>query len=319
MILERIKTALKKRKVKVFLVFLFFSFLAWFVNNLAQTFVGTTYFQLNYVNVPRDFLLEETQKNQLQVRIRAVGFQFIGFGIRKKNIQINLAEVRKRNGRYFIPPSIYKKQVQAQLSSDMELLEMDNDTIFVGFTPLESKEVPVIPRLNITFEKNHALMDSLVVEPKTILIKGPKIQIDTVKSVHTSYVELLNVDSDFSQKLTLVKSRELVETNFEPSQVTITGKVYRFSEQVFEVPVTIFNLPDSVKVRMFPDVVQVVCQAKLEILKGISPDDFMVVADYGQVGERNQNVLSLILKEKPEKINNAILKTKEVEFILKRE
>lgn len=319
MILERIKTALKKRKVKVFLVFLFFSFLAWFVNNLAQTFVGTTYFQLNYVNVPRDYLLEETQKNQLQVRIRAVGFQFIGFGIRKKNIQINLADVRKRNGRYFIPPSVYKKQVQAQLSSDMELLEMDNDTIFVGFTPLESKEVPVIPRLNITFEKNHALMDSLVVEPKAILIKGPKNQIDTVQSVHTSYVELLNVDADFSQKLTLVKSRELVETNFEPSQVTITGKVYRFSEQVFEVPVTIFNLPDSVKVRMFPDVVQVVCQAKLEILKGISPDDFMVVADYGQVGERNQNVLSLILKEKPEKINNAILKTKEVEFILKRE
>ncbi|RRQ48488.1 YbbR-like domain-containing protein [Maribacter algicola] len=319
MILDRIKTALKKRKVKVFLVFLFFSFLAWFVNNLAQTFVGTTYFHLNYVNVPRDFLLEKTQKNQLQVSLRAVGFQFIGFGIRKKNIQINLAEVRKRNGRYFIPPSVYKKQVQAQLSSDMELLEMDNDTIFVEFTPLQSKEVPVIPRLNITLAKNHALMDSLVIEPKMILIKGPKNQIDTVQSVHTSYVELLNLDADFSQKLTLVKSRELVETNFEPFQVTITGKVYRFSEQVFDVPVTIFNLPDSVKVRMFPDVVQVVCQAKLDILKDISPDDFMVVADYGQVGERNQNVLSLILKEKPEKINNAILKTKEVEFILKRE
>ncbi|UWX56383.1 YbbR-like domain-containing protein [Maribacter litopenaei] len=252
MILERIKTGLKKRKVKVFLVFLFFSFLAWFVNNLAQTFTGTTSFNLTYVNVPQEFLLSETPKSELQVRVRAVGFQFIGFGIRKKNIQINLSEVRKKDNRYFIPPSIYRRQIQGQLSNDMELLEMDNDTIFVKFTSLESKEVPVLPRLNITFAKNHVLMDSLVINPKSIIVKGPKVQIDTIQSVYSSFIELKNIDADFSQKVTLVKSRELSETNFNPSSVTISGKVYRFAEQIFEVPVNMLNLPDSVQVRMFP-------------------------------------------------------------------
>ncbi|ASV31990.1 CdaR family protein [Maribacter cobaltidurans] len=319
MIIERIKAGLKKRKVKVFLVFLFFSFLAWFVNNLAQTFVGITSFNLNYVNVPQEFLLKEIPKSQLQARIRAVGFQLIGFGIRKKNIQINLAEVRKKNDQYFIPPSVYRRQVQSQLSNDMELLEMDNDTIFVKFTSLESKEVPVLPRLNITYAKNHALMDSLLIEPRTITINGPKTQIDTIESVRTSYMELLNVETDFSQKLTVVKSRELQDTNFEPSSVTISGKVYRFSEQVFDVPVVMRNLPDSVQVRMFPDVVQVVCQAPLDILKDISPEDFLVVADYNQIVGGDQNVLPLILEEKPENINNADLRSKEIEFILKKE
>ncbi|UWX56384.1 hypothetical protein NYZ99_09365 [Maribacter litopenaei] len=57
----------------------------------------------------------------------------------------------------------------------------------------------------------------------------------------------------------------------------------------------------------------------MEILKDITPDDFMVTADYKKVGDSNQNMLSLELKEKPENINNAVLRTKEIEFILKKE
>ena len=319
MILEWIKTGLKKRKVKVFLVFLFFSFLAWLVNNLAQTFVGTTSFQLQYENVPPKFLLAEMPKNELQVRLRAVGFQFIVFGVKKKNIRINLSEVRKKDERYFIPPSVYRKQIQGQLSNDMELLEMDNDTIFVKFNPLESKKVPVLSRLNITFAKNHALLDSLVITPETIVVNGPKSQIDTIQAVYTSYTEMLNVTTDFSERVSLVKSRGLAETNFDPPSVTISGKVYRFAEQVFEVPVTMLNLPDSLQVRMFPDVVQVICQAPLDVLKQISATDFLITADYDKIEENNQNMLSLVLREKPEKINNAVLKTQEIEFILKKE
>lgn len=319
MVIERIKTGLKKRKVKVFLVFLFFSFLAWLVNNLAQTFVGTTSFELNYVNVPPEYLLVENPKSELQVRLRAVGFQFIGFGIRKKSIQINLSDIQMKSDRFYIPPPVYRKQVRDQLSNNMELLDMDNDTIFVKLTTLESKEVPVLPKLNIAFAKNHTLMDSLVIEPKTIVVNGPKSQIDTISSVSTSYTELLNLNTDFTKKITLVKSRELTKTNFEPSMVTISGKVYKFSEQVFEVPVTMLNLPDSVQVRMFPDVVQVVCQAPLEVLKKITTEDFLVSADYEKIEESDQNMLPVVLREKPENINSAILRPQEIEFILKKE
>lgn len=319
MVLERIKVGLKKRKVKVFLIFLFFSFLAWFVNNLAQSFVGTTSFNLNYVNIPDEYLLAEAPRDQLQVRLRAVGFQFIGFGIRKKNIEINLSEVKKKNNLFYIAPSTYRRQIQGQLSSDMELLEMENDTIFIKLTPLQTKKVPVSPRVNINFAQNYALKDSLLVEPLTVTIKGPKNQIDTIESVRTSLVELSNVDSDFNTSYALVKSRQLDKTSFYPSSVAISGEVYKFSEQVFDVPITMLNIPDSVEVRMFPDIVKVVCQAQLETLKEISFDDFLITADYSTVEGSEQNILPLILQEKPDGINNAILRTKEVEFILRKE
>ena len=319
MIVERIKAGLKKRKVKLFLIFLFFSFLAWFINNLSRTFVSTASFNLEYVGTPKNLLLASPPKSSVNVRLRAVGFQFVGFGIRKKSIQIDLSEVKKKDSIYYIAPSVYKKQIERQLSGDMTLLDVDNDTIFVDFTKVVTKTVPVLPRINLSLAKNYEIEDSLSIEPRMVKITGPKSQIDSIRNVRTSFFELLDVDEDFSVKRTLVKPRELDKTIFDPVSVTISAKVYRFSEKVYNVPVTILNVPNDVKVRMFPDVIKVVCQAKLEQLKEIDADDFLITADYAQVTGSSQNIIPVNLSKKPKGISNAILSTQEIEFILRRE
>ncbi len=319
MIVERIKAGLKKRKVKLFLIFLFFSFLAWFINNLSRTFVSNASFHLEYVGTPKNLLLASPPKNSINVRLKAVGFQFIGFGIRKKSIQIDLSEVQKKDSLYYIPPSVYKRQINRQLSADMTLLEVDDDTIFVDFTKVITKTVPVLPRINLSLAKNYEIEDSLKIVPESVKITGPKSQIDSIRNVRTSFLELLDVDKDFSVKSTLVKPRELNMTVFEPTSVTISAKVYRFSEKVYNVPVTILNVPENVKVRMFPDVIKVICQAKLERLKDIETDDFLITADYAQVTGSSQNIIPVKLSKKPMGISNAILSTQEIEFILRRE
>ncbi|MFT5738230.1 MAG: hypothetical protein ACI9SG_002582, partial [Maribacter sp.] len=88
LIIERIKTGLKKRKVKVFLLFLVFSGLAWLINNLSQSFVSNTMFMLEYVNTPQELLLNKNPRATINVRLKAVGFQFVGFEIRKRKVQI---------------------------------------------------------------------------------------------------------------------------------------------------------------------------------------------------------------------------------------
>nr|WP_247656676.1 YbbR-like domain-containing protein [Maribacter sp. MMG018] len=201
----------------------------------------------------------------------------------------------------------------------MTLLDVDNDTIFVDFTKVVTKTVPVLPRINLSLAKNYEIEDSLSIEPRMVKITGPKSQIDSIRNVRTSFLELLDVDKDFSVKSTLVKPRELDKTVFEPTSVTISGKVYRFSEKVYNVPVTILNVPDNVKVRMFPDVIKVVCQAKLERLKEMDADDFLITADYAQVTGSSQNIIPVKLSKKPKGISNAILSTQEIEFILRRE
>ncbi len=319
LILERVKTGLKKRKVKVFLLFLLFATLAWLIDNLSQTVISNTTFALEYVNAPEDFLLEKAPKKTIDVRLKALGFQFMGFEIRKRKVQIDLSQINVKDSTYYILPKIYRKQIESQLSKRMEMLEMENDTLFIDLTPLISKRVPVLSRTNIDLTTNYMLEDGVLIFPDYVIIKGPKNEVDTIYSIRTSYVDLPNVSSDFSQKTPLLLPKELKKTSVTPNSVIVSGKVYRFSEKVFSVPVKMINVPEDVKVRMFPDHVNVLCQGKIDALKDLKIIDLKVVVDYDKIEAANENRLEVELDSFPKNLSKATLLTKEIEFILRRQ
>jgi hypothetical protein len=319
LIVERVRAGLKKRKVKVFLLFLVCSALAWLINTLSQSFVSNTSFALEYVNTPEEFLLAKTPKSTVDVRLKAIGFQFVAFEIRKRKVQIDLSKVNIMDDRYFILPKVYRKQIDNQLPNSIEVLEMDRDTLFVELTKLVIKEVPVIPRTTVDLAKNYMLDGPIRVEPQRVTITGPKNEVDSISAIRTSFINLENITDDFAQKQALVLHRDLKKSKVTPSSVTISGRVLRFSEKVLSVPVHMINVPDNVKVRMFPNEVKVLCQGTIDALKDLEPGDFNIISDYDQIASANENRLPLEMKAFPERLSKATLVTKEVEFILRRE
>ena len=113
--------------------------------------------------------------------------------------------------------------------------------------------------------------------------------------------------------------KQLNGTTYSNDFVRITGNVVKFSELVIQVPVTVINLPPDVKVRTFPEIVEVRCQGTLEHLKELEVIDFEVVADYTNVSSETGNRLSVRLIKYPKTLNNAMIDTNEIEFILRRE
>lgn len=319
LIVARVKAGLKKRKVKVFLLFLFCSALAWFINNLSQSFVSDTRFSLEYIQIPDDFLLAATPKKTIEVRLRAIGFQFMGFEIQKQKVQIDLAKLSTKDSKYYILPKVYRKQIVNQLPKNMELIEMESDTLIIDLIKLVSKEVTVLPRSVIELATNYMLEDSILVSPETVILKGPINEVDTITLIRTSPIDLTNLSADFSKSISLLLPDGLASSKVIPAAVTVSGRVFRFSEKVLSVPVAMINVPDSVKVRMFPDQVKVLCVGKITALKAIKIEDLKVVADYNQITPETENRLSLVLYSFPTNLNKATLLTKEIEFILRRQ
>lgn len=319
MIGERLKTGLKKRKVKVFLLFLLCSTLAWLVNNLSRTFVSTTTFALEYTDPPLDFLLVKSPKKSIDVRLKALGFQFMGFEIRKQHLNIDLSNISAKGDSYYIEPNVLKKQIMDQLSKNMELVYMEDDTVYLHLIKLVSKEIPVLPRTRVDLATNYMLADGVSLDPKKVTLRGPKNEIDTITSIATSPMELKDVSADFSMSVPLRLPSGLKKSNIDPSSVVLSGTVFRFSEKVFSVPVELINVPDGVRVRMFPDRVDILCQGKLSEFKTIGIADFRVVGDFNAVSVGTQNRLPIALDSFPKGLSRAILQKKEIEFILRRE
>ena len=318
-LLEWVRTGLKKRKVKVFLIFLICASLAWLINKLSQTYTSNTTFQITYVNIPSDFLLANTPKNELQVRLKAVGFQFLGYHLKQKSIQLDVSKMMHKDDSYYLTSDQIRIQLEAQLNNYSTLTDFDSDIIYFDFTSLETKKVPVRALVDLSFAANHMLEEPIAVVPDTIQLTGPKSQIDSIHVVETALLTLDEINSSFSKDVVLQLPKNLNGTTFSNDAVRISGNVVKFSEQVIEVPVTVINLPSEVKVRTFPEIVEVRCQGTLEHLKELETSDFAVEADYSKVSEETGNRLSIKLAKYPRTLNNAMISTNEVEFILRRE
>lgn len=317
-VLQKIKNGLKKRKVKVFLVFLLCSSLIWFINNLSQTYIGNAVFDFEFVNVPEGFLFEKASKNNVNVKLRAGGFQFLRFNFTNKKVNIDLSELESETSVFFAPPEIYRKQIEKQLPGSMALLEIDSDTLFFEMVRVKSKKIPIKPRVVMNLAKNYLLDGKLILSPDTIVVTGPIEEIDTIKNVRTEKITLPDLASDFSKNVDLVQSPGLENTTYSDYRINIKGEIARFSEKIFKLPIAKINFPEGVEVRTFPEKVSVLCKAKISRLKDLEESDFEVVADYESISASANNEIPLKLNKKPDGVHSAKLLETEVEFILKR-
>ncbi|MGB5818237.1 MAG: CdaR family protein [Saonia sp.] len=316
--ITRIKNSLSKRKVKIFFIFLLCSGLAWFLSNLSEAYTSRATFDMEYTNVPDSLLLTGVSQDEIDVKLRASGFQFLWFNFTNKKVAIDLSTLDYKGSTYFISQNSYKKQIEKQLSNSMLLLEMDNDTLFFDFFKVFSKEVEVKPILQIDLAQNYLLDGKLLIEPQMITVTGPENEIDTIKVVRTEAMVLSDLTSDFSSTLNLHRPENLKNTKYSLNAIKVSGKVSRFSERIIDVPVQVINGPEETTVKTFPNVVSILCKAKINVLKNLSASDFQLIVDYGSI-ESNSNTLPLVLRNKPEDVHSARPLETQVEYILKRE
>tara|TARA_R110000868_G_scaffold74009_1_gene214134 strand:+ start:8589 stop:9545 length:957 start_codon:yes stop_codon:yes gene_type:complete len=317
--MKKIKKTLQKRKVKIFLIFLFFSSLAWFISKLSDDYTGRAVFDLEFKNVPDSLLFTGASKNKVEVKLKASGFTFLGFSLGNKKVRIDISKAKEINHQYVVPKNVYQLQIEKQLPQSMELLSIDEgDDIILDLYALFTKKIPVISKLRVELEQNFMLDKGIKIKPDSIIIKGPKEEIDKISNLQTEKKEINNISNDFSEKLTLIIPDKLNNVKFSNLDVKVYGVVSRFSEKVIKVPIEVINLPEDFEIKIFPDIVGVLCKAKIDDLKELKPSDFRVIADYNLITKKEQPTIPLEIKVYPKSLNGANVMDNEVTYILKR-
>ena len=211
----------------------------------------------------------------------------------------------------------YRAQIERQLPGNMTLLDVDEDTLFVKFEKLHSKQVAVVADITLQLAPNHLLEGILEIEPPSIEIKGPESEIREINEIRTVSSTLTDVSEDFKVTLDLARWASLSNTTYSQNTVEIQGNVFRFSEQMIDIPVKVVNVPEGVEVRTFPNTISALCKARIDRLKNLRPQEFELVADF-QLAEEGKQELDVILMDKPDDVYDAQLSENKVEFILIR-
>ena len=292
--------------------------MAWFLSNLSEPYESRANFVLNYRNLPDTLLLGNDAVNMLEAKLRTSGFQFLYYNFVKKRINIDVSQAELQNGKYVLKEETLKKQIDQQLSQNISLLDLDRNQLVMDLYQVATREIPIKVNLNLQYQQNYILDGAPQVTPDHITVKGPENEIDTLKEIETQSLALSNLSSDFSQNVALVFPKDLYNTIFSTNRVNVTGKVVKFSERVFEVPIQVINFPEGYLVKTFPNSVSLLCKATPEQLKEISETDFQVVADYRQINGSG-NTLFLEITKSPHKVYDVRLLENTVNFVFEQQ
>ncbi|MBT8271359.1 MAG: YbbR-like domain-containing protein [Bacteroidia bacterium] len=306
---------MKSGRINIFLLFVLLALLFSLLTKLSRDYTQTLSMDLRPVNVPEDKVIVKDSLQKINVTLSTYGFKLIRYAVAKPIIDIDFSALDNDETYYYWTQQREFSKVVDQFDPNVRIETINPDTLKFRYDTNAVQKVPVILDANIKFSSGFDIIDSIQLEPDSIRVIGPSILIDTVSTIKTRPLTLEDINSDITELVDLIPP-DNVQISLSDQQVTIKAKVEKFTEGSVQVPVIVKNVPEDTRINIYPKTVEVIYYASLNEFKDIVPNSFIVECDYGQTLESDINFLVPKLSKKPDKVKQARLGTKRIEFIL---
>ncbi|MGQ3678855.1 YbbR-like domain-containing protein [Tenacibaculum discolor] len=299
---------------KTFFGFLTASIFFWLLINLSKEYDTTIVYDVEYTQLPQQKTLIETPINNLSLKLKSSGYNLLVASINHKPIKLNINKASRNTGTnyYFLSKDLIS-EVQEQLKSSIELIEIKEDTIPLKIGTLSSKKVPLKPNLNISFQLGYDLSKPVTIVPDSVLISG-----DETYVAKTDFLNLKSITLENLSKSTTISSPiifpENVQLKSSHSKAEINIHVDKFTEGEIEVPVFVKNAPKGINV--FPKKVRIIYKVGLQNFNEVTPDLFKVECDYLQSKDKDINYLTPKIKNLPNMVTLVRVVPNKIDFLI---
>ena len=307
--------SVQEKRLNVFVLFLFLSFLISLLVKLSNNYTQTLNFEFSPTGLKSNEVIISEVPKSINVTISGRGFELLKYYIEKPVIEVDFSQLRKNNTQYVWSESEQLDKIINHFDSKIVVKSINPDTVFFPFDSQFIKKVPVMVIVNPTFAVGFDLIDDFRSSPDSITVTGPESMLKIINSVSTKKIELNEINSavDFSVELNI--SPSLSQLNFSHQSVSVVANVGKFTEGMVNVPVTIVNVPEDLIINFFPKEISVVFYSSLEAYANINEADFIVECDFNLLTADN-NYLNPVLVKQPLDVKTAQLKITQLEFII---
>lgn len=304
---------------KSFIVFLITAVVIWFLITLSKVYTISISFPVKYSALSQDKILQNEPLKEIDILVKSTGFNILSTRFLNQTIELNAGNLNKKSTfNYYLLIKNQKNKIQRQLRSGMEIQEISLDTIYLELGSLISKKVPLIPNLAIDYHVGYDLLDTEVIKPDSIVISGPEAYVDQIDEINLELLKLDDVKSDFSQKVKILRPENSNNLKVASEFATISGRVEKFTEGVFEIPYKVLNLPEGVDVTSLHKTVKVYFVVGLSDFNKIDKNFFQVVCDYTLTKENNLDYLVPKVIVKPAFIKSFKVVPNKIDFLIQK-
>jgi len=322
--MERLKKIINRenipnsKKLVVFSIFLFVSSVLWFFIALSNIYEDTIELEFEFVNYPEAKGILGHLPTKSSVEVESSGYNIFKYrylsSVPVVKIEIDKCSEQKNNILSF-SNNLVKSAINKNLGNDIKILQIDFTRKIYKLSNLATKNVKVIPNINLTFAKQYRVSTDVKIIPSEIKVSGYKGVIDTITAVKTEALEVVDLKSNY---ITKVKLQNTSNLRYSVDSVLISIIVEKFTEKHLKVPIKVINKPKLIKVDLLTKEVELSFNIGLRNFEDIDITSFKAVIDYKDMIKSTSNAVKVRISKYPKQIKKINYSPKEVEFLLER-
>ena len=303
----------RKQKAKVFIIFILISFLFWGITKFSKKYTALVYFDINYINTP-DLVVIEPDYKTIKGYVNSSGFQLLIYRLIPKTLKVDvsLADYNRSGG--IIDLISQRRFLEDQISGSF--LSFENDKLFFNYSDLITKKLKVNVNTDINYALGYYNMNNSIIEPDSVEISGPESIINNLVNINTELISMNNVSDDIKMSLNIEPIDSLIK--IKPSKVFFHESVKRFTEQDFELYITVINVPDSVDIKLFPEKVQITASFPIDLISKVDDKGFELTFDYLLTENGKFESIPINLTKKPKSYRNLRWDPKTISYLIKK-
>ncbi len=305
------------KQLLVFLFFLLLSSIFWLLMTLNETYEQELNVPVQLTGVPEKVVITSDFPDTLKVILKDKGYTLIAYSTTHRFHPLSLlfaSYASGGSGKGSVSQADLQKQLLSQLYTSTEIISVKPERIDFEYNFGQSKRVPVKLFGEVTPANNYYLAKTIFT-PETVLVYGNTPQLDTLKAVYTTPVDV----KDFEDTLTTsVRLQQPNGMKTVPRTVQVRFVADILTEESVDVPIVPVNLPENKNLRTFPNKVKVRFQIGASQMKLVKPSQFLVVVDYKEIMNNPSDKCKVHLRTCPKIASRPRLDFSEVDYIIEQ-
>ena len=261
------------------LIFLIFATLVWVLSALSEEYSTSIPVELKIKNNSTGLILLNEQID-IHTLISSSGFSIIYYRIFPLSIILNTEELTNVD---FKNPIINTQFLNTHLKKKYPSIKFLDNFLSKKFSlPItfsaQKSFTPILKKLPLIAE-GYQLISPLSFSVENVNATGGKEILDSLEFAVFELTSNSLIKNDFILKAVLSDSINSL-VNWDIKEITVSGQVDRFSDIYFDLPISIINVPDSLRVELTVNQIQLKFAAPISIIKSINKDNFIAIADF---------------------------------------
>jgi len=263
------------KKLNIFIASVVFSVILWGSISLSDTYYTNINVKLTLNNFPDGFTTGTKIPEELRLRVKGEGWRLVSLNVGPET-EFKVS-VGSDTGWHHI--NLFNNiQSNRWLLSEVDIINLYPDSLNFYVEKIISKKLPIVSAFNMEFKPGYNLASDIILQPDSVVVKGPASYLKTRNEIRTSNKKLLALDSKTSVETEL---ENISGFEYNTNLIEAVLDVQRIVDKQFDdIQVDVMDIPSGREVVLLPNKININVRGGIEILGRLKPELFHAYVHY---------------------------------------